>query len=86
MAILTNLGDSYQQLGDIRSALRYGAQVLDISRKLGNQQGEGAALTNIGAIYSILGDDRLAIQYLEQSLAIKPRSEIVTHWLSASTT
>ncbi|ETR65143.1 MAG: hypothetical protein OMM_14746 [Candidatus Magnetoglobus multicellularis str. Araruama] len=46
-------------------------QSLEITREIGDRQGEGQALNNICAIYHERGDYETALRYLEQSLEIR---------------
>lgn len=69
-AHLGNLGQSYIDMGEARSAIKLCEQQLVIAREMGNRQGESNALGGLGISYGDLGSPRRAIEYHEQSLAI----------------
>jgi len=68
--ILANMGNAYSHLGEPRKAIEYYQQALEISKEIGDKQGEGEALGNLGNEYSHLGELRKAIKYYEKSLNI----------------
>ncbi len=67
---LGNLGAAYQHRGDIRRAIDFYNQSLDIARETGDRGNEGRMLLNMGAAYQHRGDIRRAIELYEQALAI----------------
>jgi tetratricopeptide (TPR) repeat protein len=67
---LGNLGNAYQEIGDIRKAIESTKQLLAIYHQIGDRRNEGAALANLGVAYYKLGDPRKAIEYLEQALTL----------------
>ena len=67
---LSDLGNSYFNLGDFRQAIDLHTQALAIARESGNRDGESAALTNLGFCYLSLGDYRQAIDLHTQALTI----------------
>ena len=69
-SFLTMLGLASTDLGNARKAIDYHMQSLNIFRKIGEKQGEGADLGNLGLAYAALGDARKAIEYYELELAI----------------
>ncbi|MGK7955338.1 MAG: tetratricopeptide repeat protein [Crocosphaera sp.] len=52
-----------------RALLCY-SQALDISRNIGDRQGEGDSLGNLGSVYQFLGQYQQAITYYEKALEI----------------
>jgi tetratricopeptide (TPR) repeat protein len=51
-------------------AIEYYKQQLDITREIGDRQGEGNAFSGLGVAYYSLGEYRRAIDYHDQRLAI----------------
>jgi tetratricopeptide (TPR) repeat protein len=68
--VLRSLGNAYDDLGDVRKAIGYLEQALEIAREIGDRRGEGNALGNLRAAYHRLGEVRKAIGYYEQALEI----------------
>ena len=64
------LGVAYAALGEIRKAIQYYEQGLEIARELGDLLSERNTLGNLGNAYRDLGETRKAIQYYEQGLEI----------------
>jgi len=71
-AVLNNLGIAYENLGDSRKAVGYYEKSLEITKEVGDKQGEGINLGNLGDAYSNLGDPRKAIECYNQALEINP--------------
>jgi len=69
-AHLGNLGIAYHGLGEVRRAIEYYEQSLEIAREIGNRYADGMNLGYLGVAYSNLGETRRAIEYFEQALAI----------------
>ncbi len=67
---LGNLGNAYYGLGEVRKAIEYHEQALEISREIQDRRGEGNHLGNLGLAYKDLGEVRKAIEYYEQALEI----------------
>jgi tetratricopeptide (TPR) repeat protein len=67
---LSNLGSSYNILGDYGRAIDLYTQALTIAQETGNRDWEGAALNGLGNCYSSLGDYRQAINLHTQALTI----------------
>ena len=57
-------------LGEVRRAIEYYEQHVQIAREIGDRGGEGNALGNLGVAYANLGEVRRAIGYYEQALQI----------------
>ena len=70
-ASLTSLGNAYDSLGQYQQAIQYHQQSLDITREIGDKQGEASSYNNLGNAYNSLGQYQQAIQYHQQSLDIK---------------
>ena len=66
---LGNLGNVYHDIGDYQTAIKYQLSHLDISRKIGDRQGEGRALMRLGRTYYALNKNLKAIKNLKESLA-----------------
>jgi tetratricopeptide (TPR) repeat protein len=67
---LGNLGAAYQHRGDIRRAIDFYNQSLDIARETGDRGNEARMLLNIGVAHIDLGEPRDALELYEQALAI----------------
>ena len=68
--ILAELGSVHSFLGDTGKSIYYFDQALEISRLIGDGQGEGANLAALGRAYANLGEIRKAIEYFDQALEI----------------
>ena len=68
--LLTELGNTYADLGEPRRAIEHHEQALVISREIGDRWGEGNALGNLGLAYADLAEPRRAIELYEQQLVI----------------
>jgi tetratricopeptide (TPR) repeat protein len=53
---LSELGNAYADLGDVRRAIGFYEQHLSIAREIGDRYGEGAALGNLGTAHAALGN------------------------------
>lgn len=69
-AILGNLGNAYDSLGDYRKAIEFQQKSLAIAQELGDRLGEGTVYGNLGNAYYSLGDYPKAIEFYQKSLAI----------------
>ncbi|QFS48567.1 tetratricopeptide repeat protein [Nostoc sphaeroides] len=69
-ASLTLLGNAYNSLGQYQQAIEFYQQSLEISREIGDRNGEGSSLGNLGIAYNSLGEYQRAIEFHQQSLEI----------------
>jgi tetratricopeptide (TPR) repeat protein len=67
---LGNLGNAYAGLGEMRRAIDFYQNALNISREIGDRHGEGNRLGNLGSAYADLGETEQAINYHQQALII----------------
>ncbi len=79
-ALIGNLGLAY--LGEVRKAIEYYEQLIEIARAIGDRRGEGIALGNLGLAYAALGEVRKAIEFYKQSMIIA--QEIGYRYLEAN--
>jgi tetratricopeptide (TPR) repeat protein len=70
-AMLTSVGNAYQNLGQAREAIAFHERSLANAREIGKRQGEAASLGNLGNTYKGLGQVERAIELHQQSLTIK---------------
>jgi tetratricopeptide (TPR) repeat protein len=80
------LGIDYLSLGEYRKAIEYHEQSLDISREIGNREGEGASLANLGIAYDSLGEKEKACSLCKEALAIfeaieSPNANVFRQWI-----
>ena len=68
--LLSNLGSTYSELGEIAKAIEFYQTSLRIARENGIRSIEGAALGNLGLANATLKNYAEAIEYLEQQLSI----------------
>ncbi len=64
------LGLACAALGEVRRAIEFYEQALEIHREIGDRRNEGNHLGNLGAAYYRLGEVRRAIGFYEQALEI----------------
>ncbi|MBP0000448.1 MAG: tetratricopeptide repeat protein, partial [Cyanobacteria bacterium SID2] len=64
-AALTSLGNAYHSLGQFQRSIEFYQQSLDISREIGNRQGEAASLGNLGNAYHSLGQFQRSIEFYQ---------------------
>ncbi|MHC5729836.1 MAG: tetratricopeptide repeat protein, partial [Nostoc sp.] len=69
-AALTSLGNAYYSLGQYQRAIEFYQQSLEISREIGDRNGEGNSLIGLGNAYKSLGEYQRAIEFHQQSLEI----------------
>ncbi|MEH2297642.1 MAG: tetratricopeptide repeat protein, partial [Nostoc sp.] len=69
-ASLSSLGNLYASLGQYQRAIEFLQQSLEISREIGDRNGEGASLNNLSNAYDSLEQYQRAIEFLQQSLEI----------------
>jgi tetratricopeptide (TPR) repeat protein len=69
-ATLGNLGNAYNQLGELQRAIGYHQQRLAVAREIGDHRGEGTALAGLGLAHYLLGNVQVACEYYKQRLAI----------------
>jgi tetratricopeptide (TPR) repeat protein len=67
---LGNLGNAYSDLGDPRKAIDFYEQALEISREIGDRQGEGRHLFNKSLSLHALGQNEKAVSHARSALAI----------------
>ena len=65
-----NLGVAYYYIGQVRVAIEFYEEVLELAREDKNKQHEGAILSRLGLAYANLGDALKAIEYQGQALII----------------
>ena len=68
--VLSNLGSTYDTLGNYSKAIEYHEQALAIAREIKDRLGEGVALGNLGNAHRLLGNYERSIDYQEKHLAI----------------
>jgi tetratricopeptide (TPR) repeat protein len=68
--ILAELGSIHSFLGDTGKSIYYFDQALEISRQIGDRQGEASNLAALGQAYVNPGEIRKAIEYFDQALEI----------------
>jgi tetratricopeptide (TPR) repeat protein len=68
--ILNELGIAYYSLSEYNRAIEFHQQSLEISRKIGDRNGERSSLGNLGNAYYSLGQYQQAINFYQQSLEI----------------
>ena len=64
------MGIAYYNLGEYRKAIEYHEQSLEISREIGDRQGEGISLGNLGIAYDILGEKEKACGLWKEAVDI----------------
>jgi CHAT domain-containing protein len=69
-AALSQIGESYFNLGEARRALDYMQQARAVARALGDREREAYALLSIGAFYSNLGDSQKILESYQQALPL----------------
>ncbi len=65
-----NLGNVYDDLGELNKALEYYEKSLDISRKIGENYNIAASLNNLGIIHWEKGDLESVLEYQQEALKI----------------
>ena len=71
----SNLGITYDDLGDFITAIDYHKRHLQLVKEVGDKSEEGAAYGNLGNAYRGLGDFKTAIDYHECQLKISNKWE-----------
>ena len=69
-AASNSLGNAYCSLGQIDTAIEHFMKALEISRALGDREGEGSKLGNLGTTYHSLGQYKRAIEHYTAALEI----------------
>ncbi|MGB3641338.1 MAG: CHAT domain-containing protein, partial [Rivularia sp. (in: cyanobacteria)] len=69
-AILNNIGQVYDNLGENEKALEFYNQALPLVRAVGDRRGEAAILNNIGLVYDSLGEKQKALEFYNQALPL----------------
>ncbi|MBD2205478.1 tetratricopeptide repeat protein [Calothrix sp. FACHB-1219] len=65
------LGNAYYYLGDYQKAIEFYQPCLEISREIGDRNGESDSLNGLGIAYNSLGQYQQAINFLQKYLEIK---------------
>ncbi|PFX24738.1 Tetratricopeptide repeat protein 28 [Stylophora pistillata] len=65
-----NLGNTYQSLGEFKTAMEYHQRQLEISKEVGAKAGEGESYGNLGNTYQSLGEFKTAMEYHQRQLEI----------------
>jgi tetratricopeptide (TPR) repeat protein len=68
--VLNGLETAYRSIGDVKKAITYLKQGLEITKDIKDRGGEGVFLGNLGNAYTQLGEARKAINYYEEALFI----------------
>ena len=70
---LNNIGIVYYSLGELRNALQYHQEALEIDKAIypGNHPSVANSLNNIGIVYYGLGQHTKALQYYQEALTMK---------------
>jgi tetratricopeptide (TPR) repeat protein len=69
--IIHNLAIIYESRGELKKALEYCEQSIEIKKEIGDRQGEAASLHMMSIIYKTLGDLPQALDLSKQSIEIK---------------
>ncbi|NQE38609.1 hypothetical protein E5S67_06394 [Microcoleus sp. IPMA8] len=64
------MGSAYLFLGQFHRAIEFHQQSLEISREIGDRQGEANSLNGFGNAYYSVGEYQRAIEFYQQSLEI----------------
>ena len=67
---LTNMGEVYFDLGEVRKSLEYGEQALSLWHDLGDRRGLAWAFNNIAVGYANVGELQKGIEYYNQALQL----------------
>ena len=65
-----NVAQLHWEIGQYEHTIKYLQQALQISREIGDRQGEGSHLGNLGIAYSNVGEVQKAIEHYQQALQI----------------
>ncbi len=68
---INNIGNYYDNKGDVPKAIECYTQSLKIDEETGNKGGMATSLNNIGNVYSDQGDNTKALDYYNQSIKIR---------------
>jgi tetratricopeptide (TPR) repeat protein len=71
--VFNSMGLAYGDLGELKKAIQFYEQALEIDRRIGDVMGEGNTLGNMGLAYRDLGEFKKSIQFYEQRLEIARR-------------
>lgn len=69
-ALLNQIGEAYDHLGEKQQALHYFVQALSVLRVLGDGKGEARAAVRISDIYREIGEMKKALVYLDIALQV----------------
>ena len=67
---LSNLGDTYSELGDYKRAIEHHNEALELRRAVNDRGGQANSLNNLGRTYIKLGRLDIAREDLKQAIAI----------------
>jgi CHAT domain-containing protein/tetratricopeptide (TPR) repeat protein len=67
---LTNIGEVYFGIGEVKKALEHNQQALPLRRELGDREGIAWALNNIAVCYGYLGEPQKGIAYFNEALQL----------------
>jgi tetratricopeptide (TPR) repeat protein len=67
---LSNLGESWRAMGDVRRAIALHKEALETNREVGDRRSEGYTLCNLGKAYATLGDHDRALKTFDESLDV----------------
>lgn len=67
---LGNLGRAYQDKGDLKQALTFATQALDIFISLENKNGIASEYGSMGIIFNLIGEQERALEYFQKALAL----------------
>ncbi len=68
----------YERVGDLKMAMQYNLQNLELNREVGNPRGEAWALHNMGSVTTQMQQPDKAIAYYEQALALFRQIDYLT--------
>ena len=69
-AVLVNLGECAQGLGEFDEALRLARETAEVGHEIGNSEIEATALNNQGAIHRQMGDLEAALASMKKAVAV----------------
>ena len=70
-----NLGNAYQSLGKLKTAIEYHKRHLEFAKEVGDKAGKGISNDNLGNAYQGLGHFKTAVEYHERHLEIAKEVE-----------
>lgn len=72
-SLLMLMGAVTRVTKDLRHAMDYANQGLEIARKIGNLRFQALSYNNLGIYYDLLGDDEKALDHFERSMELRRR-------------